>query len=182
MSQNAKTHASFLWFKLDSKIFGFRLSTTSLVSSHSNYSIYWTDWQRQAVLTADKNSGLRLRVVKSDLIGVMDLKVLHSNAQTGHNGCLSRNLPSCPGLCVGMPSGSAASHSHHHHPVHFQLTNNRTCLCPNGLKRERSHDSFGNERCACPEDDQIFANGTCMFKNDTCDASSQFQCQSHTTR
>ena len=68
--------------------------------------MYWTDWARQAVLTADKNSGHRLRVVKGDLVGVMDLKVLHLNSQTGHNGCLSRNIAHCPGLCVGMPSAT----------------------------------------------------------------------------
>ena len=67
------------------------------------FSMYWTDWARQAVLRADKTHGFNVVKVKQHLNGVMDLKVLHQTSQSGGNGCSDRRHTACPGLCVGMP-------------------------------------------------------------------------------
>lgn len=40
--------------------------------------IYWDDWKLNAVFSADKDHGVGIVRLQSDLQGVMDLKVCHS--------------------------------------------------------------------------------------------------------
>lgn len=40
--------------------------------------MYWTDWSKQAIMRADKNTGQDVRPVRTThMRGIMDLKILH---------------------------------------------------------------------------------------------------------
>ncbi|KAL3265395.1 hypothetical protein HHI36_009601 [Cryptolaemus montrouzieri] len=116
-------------------------------------SMFWDDWKRNAIFSADKDSSLgnlqSLEVLQKHLIGLMDLKVFAHGIQIGNNTCTAN---SCPYICVGSPSKKG-----------------HTCLCPDGMIQV-SND------CLCPGNIRPSSNGTCPKQSGTC-APQHFTCQ-----
>ncbi|XP_014768390.1 sortilin-related receptor isoform X1 [Octopus bimaculoides] len=121
--------------------------------------IYWTDLSRQALLTANKNTGYGVTAMLTNVTGITDLKVVHQLAQSTLSACSFKN-GMCSQLCVPRP--------HHLHIGH----NNRTCLCQNYIGHILKPS--GDEDCYCPHG-ETYQNGICKPNNNTCEPH-QFQC------
>ncbi|GAB1604830.1 sortilin-related receptor-like isoform X2 [Argonauta hians] len=121
--------------------------------------IYWTDLSRQALLTANKNTGYGLTAMLTNVSGITDLKVIHQLAQNTFSACSSKN-GMCSQLCVPRP--------HHLHIGH----KNRTCLCQNYFGHTLKPS--GDEDCFCPKG-QTYQNGICKPNNFTCEPY-EFKC------
>ncbi|XP_062576146.1 low-density lipoprotein receptor-related protein 4-like isoform X3 [Saccostrea cucullata] len=80
-----------------------------------NY-IYWTDWQKNSILKADKYTGSDVVTLRYNLSGLMDIHAVQLD--TGDlekmNKCQKKN-GGCSHLCLPNPSGYS-------------------CMCPTGLK------------------------------------------------
>ena len=46
-------------------------------------SMYWDDWSTQSIQKANKRDGSARQTIKSNVRGLMDLKVFHQDVQTG---------------------------------------------------------------------------------------------------
>ncbi|KAK9872160.1 hypothetical protein WA026_016214 [Henosepilachna vigintioctopunctata] len=116
-------------------------------------SMFWDDWKRIAIFSADKDSSngnlMDLEVLQKQLVGLMDLKVFAHGIQIGNNTC---SPSTCPYLCVGSPSKKGHS-----------------CLCPDGMIRT-------NSDCLCPGNVRPTLNGTCPKLSGTC-SSEHFTCK-----
>ncbi|XP_046395098.1 low-density lipoprotein receptor-related protein 4-like [Ischnura elegans] len=60
--------------------------------------IYWTDWYRKSVERADKITGENRVAIRTDLDGVMEIRAVAANRQTGWNPCAHEN-GGCSHLC-----------------------------------------------------------------------------------
>ncbi|XP_071452392.1 low-density lipoprotein receptor-related protein 4 isoform X2 [Hetaerina americana] len=61
--------------------------------------IYWTDWYRKSVERADKMTGESRIAIRTDLDGVMEIRAVAANRQTGWNPCAQEN-GGCSHLCL----------------------------------------------------------------------------------
>ncbi|CAH0560374.1 unnamed protein product [Brassicogethes aeneus] len=103
--------------------------------------MYWDDWKRNAIFSADKDVYKGVEVLVKPLPGLMDLKVYAHGIQFGNNSCTLDTT--CRYTCVGLPK------------------NKFTCLCPDGLVMKEGS-------CMCPGDIMPNANLTCPKVNTTC--------------
>lgn len=76
--------------------------------------IYWSDWDLQSILMADKHSGKNRRNVITDTSDLMDIRVFHRKRKTIRNPCAVRN-GGCSHMCLLKKS-------------------KYTCACPIGVK------------------------------------------------
>uniref|UniRef100_V5I861 Sortilin-related receptor n=1 Tax=Anoplophora glabripennis TaxID=217634 RepID=V5I861_ANOGL len=106
------------------------------------HDMYWDDWKRNSIFTADKDTFRGAEVIVKQLTGLMDLKVFAHGLQIGTNACTNTT---CPYICVGMPKNKYA------------------CLCPDGLVAK-------NDKCLCPGDAEPLANLTCPSVEKSCGA------------
>ncbi|CAH1796241.1 unnamed protein product [Owenia fusiformis] len=126
-------------------------------------SVYWTDWNKAAIMTSNKYVG-HVEYFKRGLRGIMDMKIMHRATQQGSNICSTRNNGDCTHLCVGQPQ-TFNPHG-----------KNRTCLCPDALQKGKAADMH-SEQCLCPAGQQFGENGDCIenSSNGTC-SPTQFAC------
>ncbi|XP_048254148.1 sortilin-related receptor-like isoform X1 [Haliotis rufescens] len=123
--------------------------------------IYWADWSRDAVLTADKEHGWGLTAVRGSLpSNILDLKVVSHTSQQANSAC---TLNSCTQLC--MPRPPPADHKSHH---------NRTCKCGDGVSH--SLTSSGDEQCKC-ESGEVNNQGICSHNSTTTCSADRFKCR-----
>ncbi|XP_055841442.1 sortilin-related receptor-like [Episyrphus balteatus] len=108
--------------------------------------MFWDDWKMKSIFSGDKDHGIMIKSVSTDMQHLMDLKVFAHSLQYGTNQCSSQN---CSHICVGLPN------------------NKHACLCPDGLV----HSNKTNE-CVCPDGKE---NSTCNIKTNNC-ANGYFQC------
>ncbi|XP_076470996.1 low-density lipoprotein receptor-related protein 4-like isoform X2 [Babylonia areolata] len=81
-------------------------------------SVYWTDWQANAIQRANKKNGGNVTVILNKLPGVMDIHAVQINrVQTYINRC-GNNNGGCSHLCLPNPGGAS-------------------CACPTGLRLQR---------------------------------------------
>ena len=63
------------------------VSSTGLPHPYSisvyEQSMYWDDWSTQSIQKANKRDGSARQTIKSNVRGLMDLKVFHQDVQTG---------------------------------------------------------------------------------------------------
>ncbi|XP_067676191.1 sortilin-related receptor-like [Haliotis asinina] len=124
--------------------------------------IYWADWSKDAVLTADKEHGWGIMGVKSNLpSNVLDLKVVSHTSQHADSAC---TLNSCTQLC--MPRPPPADHKSHH---------NRTCKCGDGVFHSLSPS--GDEQCMCEPGEVDNQGGICTHNSSTTCAADRFKCR-----
>lgn len=102
--------------------------------------MFWDDWKRNSIYSADKDNYKGVEVVLKQMPGLMDLKVFAHGIQIGTNACAKSD---CPYICVGLPKHGKA------------------CLCPDGLNMK-------NGKCMCPGDVEPLANLTCPLVGNTC--------------
>ncbi|XP_044254445.1 sortilin-related receptor-like isoform X1 [Tribolium madens] len=110
--------------------------------------MYWDDWKRNAIFSADKDTYHGVEVLQKQLPGLMDLKVYAHGVQVGTNAC---TVSKCSYICVGKPK------------------KNFSCLCPDGME-------YNNGRCLCPGHVPPLANFTCPPVQNTC-SSNHFTCR-----
>ncbi|RZC34546.1 sortilin-related receptor-like [Asbolus verrucosus] len=110
--------------------------------------MYWDDWKRNAIFSADKDSFRGVEVLQKQLPGLMDLKVFAHGIQVGTNDCINTT---CRYICVSRPKNGRS-----------------TCLCPDGM-------DYKNGDCYCPGGVAPFSNSTCPRINNTC-SSDHFTC------
>lgn len=60
--------------------------------------IYWTDWLRKAVEKADKSTGRNREAIRTELHGVMEIRAVSAERQSGWNPCAVNN-GYCSHLC-----------------------------------------------------------------------------------
>lgn len=77
--------------------------------------MYWDDWNKKSIFMADKDTGVGLTTILTDMANAMDLKVFGSAHRVGKNKC-SENP--CSHLCVSMPND--------------EKHKGFKCLCPDG--------------------------------------------------
>lgn len=80
----------------------------------TNDFVYWTDWNSTSLHVLNKTDTRVHRVVKNNLQGLMDVKVVENDKIIDHNVC-STNNGKCSHLCLRNPKGF-------------------TCKCPTGTK------------------------------------------------
>lgn len=103
--------------------------------------MYWDDWKRNAIFSADKDSYYGVDILLKQLPGLMDLKVYAHGIQVGSNPC--SNNKTCPYICVGLPK------------------NKYKCLCPDGM-------TLSQGKCLCPGNVPPLTNYTCPPYQNTC--------------
>ncbi|XP_046548454.1 sortilin-related receptor-like [Haliotis rubra] len=124
--------------------------------------IYWADWSKDAVLTADKEHGWGIMGVRSQLpSNILDLKVVSHTSQQANSAC---TLNSCTQLC--MPRPPPADHKSHH---------NRTCKCGDGVFHSLSPS--GDEQCMCEPGEVDNQGGICTHNSTTTCAADRFKCR-----
>lgn len=84
--------------------------------------VYWSDWDLQSVMMADKHSGKNRRSVITDTSDLMDIRVFHRKRKNIRNPCSTRN-GGCSHICLlNSKDYSCAC------PIGVKLTeDNRTC-------------------------------------------------------
>ncbi|KAJ8960391.1 hypothetical protein NQ314_006081 [Rhamnusium bicolor] len=102
--------------------------------------MYWDDWKRNSIFSADKDIFKGVDVIVKQLPGLMDLKIFAHGVQIGTNACANS---SCSHICVGLPKNKFA------------------CLCPDGL-------ILKGGKCFCPGNVAPLANMTCPLVGNTC--------------
>lgn len=90
--------------------------------------VYWTDWETKSIHRADKETGNNSIVVRSDIGGLMDVRMFHRNRSNIQNPCAKDN-GNCSHLCLLAPT-----------MVHTAWKDtkfrNHRCACPTGLTLE----------------------------------------------
>lgn len=80
--------------------------------------VYWTDWDTKSIHRADKDTGNNAIVVRSDINGLMDVRMFHRDRLIVANPCAKDN-GGCSHLCLLTPK-SIQAHGF-------------ACGCPTGL-------------------------------------------------
>lgn len=84
--------------------------------------IYWSDWDLQSILTADKHSGKNRKSVITDTSDLMDIRVFHRKRKNIRNPCATRN-GGCSHICLLNQKDYKCAC-----PIGVKLTeDNRTC-------------------------------------------------------
>ncbi|KAL9955609.1 hypothetical protein ACROYT_G036957 [Oculina patagonica] len=110
--------------------------------------LYWTDWQRKAIESANKRTGSDRQIIIGSVPDSMGLKGVNLNLTYGSNTC-QRNNGECSHLCLFRPSGAKCEC-----PTGMELlANKKTCI---PLK------TCGPEEFAC-------SDGACLRKTWLCD-------------
>ncbi|CAG9863395.1 unnamed protein product [Phyllotreta striolata] len=112
--------------------------------------MFWDDWKRNSIYSADKDNFKGVEVILKLMPGLMDLKVFAHGVQIGSNKCARSD---CPYICVGLPK------------------NGHACLCPDGL-------TMKNGKCMCPGDVEPTNNLICPTVDNTCNPE-HFTCSNH---
>lgn len=76
--------------------------------------VYWSDWDLQSILVADKHSGKNRKSIIKDTSDLMDIRVFHRKRKSVRNPCAIRN-GGCSHICL------LKKHDY-------------TCACPIGVK------------------------------------------------
>lgn len=76
--------------------------------------IYWTDWKSMALHKIDKHNTSNSQIVRDNLEGLMDVKMVEKRSNPIENAC-GRNNGNCSHLCLRNPKGFS-------------------CACPTGTK------------------------------------------------
>uniref|UniRef100_A0A8C0ST04 Sortilin-related receptor n=1 Tax=Canis lupus familiaris TaxID=9615 RepID=A0A8C0ST04_CANLF len=113
--------------------------------------IYWDDWSQLSIFRASKFSGSQMVVLKSELTGLMDMKIFYKGKTTGSNACVPRP---CSLLCLP------------------KANNSKSCRCPDGVAS--SILPSGDLMCECPRGYQQ-ENHTCIKEENTC-LRNQYRC------
>jgi sortilin-related receptor len=107
--------------------------------------MYWDDWKVNSVFNADKDHGIMITTIATDMTNLMDLKIYAHSIQDGANACSDKTK--CSHFCVGAPKGGFS------------------CLCPDGMEKAAG----GN--CLCPGGKAPYSNNTCAQYHNTCGTS-----------
>ncbi|XP_052861860.1 sortilin-related receptor-like [Anopheles cruzii] len=109
--------------------------------------MYWDDWKKNSVFSADKDHGIMVRLVAEGMANSMDMKVYGHTIQIGTNGCAGADNR-CSHMCVAGPK------------------NTISCLCPDGMELR------GGTKCECPQGTTPDPGGSlvCKRTGKTCGA------------
>ncbi|XP_054168279.1 sortilin-related receptor-like [Oppia nitens] len=119
--------------------------------------IYFDDWNLQQIIMINKNDGSDRRVILSDIVGAMDLKIITPYLKDIMNSCSDNKTSNCSHLCVP------------------KLYGGHKCLCPDGLDVTKAPD--GNEMCVCRGGEELTKTGACKPKKDNQSCSNEeFMC------
>lgn len=80
----------------------------------TNQFVYWTDWKTMALHKIDKQNTSASQIVRDNLEGLMDIKIIEKRTFQMDNAC-GRNNGNCSHLCLRNPKGFS-------------------CACPTGTK------------------------------------------------
>ncbi|CAD6208044.1 GSCOCG00010318001-RA-CDS [Cotesia congregata] len=83
--------------------------------------VYWTDWDTKSIHRANKDTGSNSVVVRSDISGLMDVRMFHRNRSVVANPC-GKDNGKCSHLCLLTPKSVSSSRY--------------SCVCPTGLVLE----------------------------------------------
>ena len=122
--------------------------------------IYWSDWMKNAIFSADKHTGRGIITMKSNITTVMDLKIIDYLSQQYQTVC-SHSNGGCSQLCLPKPGFDP-------------MTKNRTCKCDD-LMPKLIISGDGNEKCGCVKGEQLVNNTCAIIDGGKCGAG-RFQC------
>ncbi|KAK6105057.1 Low-density lipoprotein receptor domain class A family protein [Brugia pahangi] len=116
--------------------------------------LYWTDWDQEGVLTANKFTGSDFKTVMNGVSGPMTVRVYHELAQPDHpNKCASHE---CEHICLPK------AHLPINRDAHFLLKGRPyTCACMNGFIVSLENENYCILESAAGEDDKL--NGSSPF-------------------
>ncbi|XP_054719384.1 sortilin-related receptor-like [Uloborus diversus] len=120
--------------------------------------IYFDDWNKKAILMANKHDGSGMHVLIATEDRAMDMKVFAPGLQNGTTSCSGPQNGNCSHFCVPYPDGK------------------HVCLCPDWASKTKL--SNGSEICSCPDGKALRANGTCEEAPITCKVD-EFRCTNH---
>lgn len=80
--------------------------------------VYWTDWDTKSIHRANKDTGSNSVVVRSEISGLMDVRMFHRNRTVVPNPC-GKDNGKCSHLCLLTPKSIQ--------PQRY------SCVCPTGL-------------------------------------------------
>ncbi|GIY59173.1 sortilin-related receptor, partial [Caerostris extrusa] len=105
--------------------------------------IYYDDWNKEAIIMANKHDGSGMNTLISTTGRAMDMKVFAPGLQrVGSGPCSGPLNGNCTHFCVAYPDGS------------------HVCLCPEwSIKTKLSN---GSEICSCSNGSIMLPNGTCV--------------------
>lgn len=125
--------------------------------------IYWSDWLKQAIYSANKLTGHGIMAVKTNITDVMDLKILDYLSQHDSTAC-SKSNGGCSQLCLPKPG------------LKNPNSNNRTCKCDELMPKLIISDGGMDEKCACPPG-ELLENNTCVHSDKNNCTAGRFQCK-----
>lgn len=109
--------------------------------------IYWSDWMKKAIFSADKHTGRGIITVKTNISDVMDLKILDYLSQSDQTAC-SRSNGGCSQLCLPKPGFMPSA-------------KNRTCKCDDLMPKLIISITSGDEKCDCLDGEKL-VNNACV--------------------
>jgi len=127
--------------------------------------MYWTDWNKKALMSANKLTGENLRVLRNTSHRPYDVHVYHPLHQLPyHNPCGSNN-GGCSHLCLIKPGAT-----------------DYRCACPNNFVLEANNKTCaanctaGHHRCGKPDEKCIPNYWKCDSEPDCADKSDEQNC------
>ncbi|XP_044737265.1 sortilin-related receptor-like [Chrysoperla carnea] len=160
---------------LDGKAFK-KIITESIYAQHPygigvfKEKVYWDDWKRQSIYSADKDDGTDLNKIDFDLKRQMDLKVVAFDINNRSNGCINNSV--CTHFCLPAPSNQYTCAC-----PNRMVMKNGTCVCPNSevypywYKPINNNDTCPSSQnnSSCPTHEFTCDNGNCIPSSWTCD-------------
>lgn len=127
--------------------------------------IFWTDWNRKALLSAHKLTGENVKVLRNTTHRPYNVQVYHPLHQLPYNNPCGQNNGHCSHLCLIKPGGT-----------------DYKCACPNNFvlgadnKTCTANCTAGHHRCGPPDEKCIPMYWRCDAENDCADKSDEVDC------